>query len=626
MKFSQFIKIFFSIILSIESFTAIHAQKTDNQSSIVIENYEKTLSFEENKLVIESEKYRLKVNSSTAENTNLVSIYLNDDSKLKHFKAEIFNKSRKKIKSYSKSDLSKSNNEDGYSIFVSGIIYNLPIIQNEFPYFIEYEYNIVHESYLDFYFSPIKFYGTEVLKSELKVKCPLERKLIFKTLNANFKTDSLIEGNWKHFTFSTQKINALHNEAFSRDIFETAPVIFIKPVDFQMYNTVGTNYEWQDYGAWLFSLFPPEDSLTYETIQSIKNLTDTIQDTIGKIKSVYYFFQKQTRYVGIQEGIGKLKSETAYNVDKTKYGDCKGLTNYLKMLLKQIGVDAHYAIIGSGEKSIKLPEFSNSYQTNHAILFIPYHEDTIWLESTANTFPFGHPGHSNMNRLALDITKEGGKLVHTPVYQPQENAEITNANINVDNAGEMNVNIKILFSGLYIDKVSRILNYDKQNQNVLFKNNFMEYDCKDIDISFIQTSDTFPKIKLYGVFSGNLFNKTKSGYYSFSPNLFSKVTNPFTQNKERKNDIIIPDNTTKCDTIFFNLPENFKVEFLPENKNISNDFGMYKTYYGFEKNRIVYIRSLTLFSGTFSKERYTDLYNFYSEISNSDNLKIILSN
>jgi hypothetical protein len=50
-----------------------------------------------------------------------------------------------------------------------------------------------------------------------------------------------------------------------------------------------------------------------------------------KAKLIYDYVQQKSRYVSIQVGIGG-KPMDASDVDRLGYGDCKGLTNYTKVL------------------------------------------------------------------------------------------------------------------------------------------------------------------------------------------------------------------------------------------------------------------------------------------------------
>ena len=88
--------------------------------------------------------------------------------------------------------------------------------------------------------------------------------------------------------------------------------------------------------------------------------------------------QNKTRYVSIQLGIGGYQPFEASVVDKTGYGDCKALSNYMLSMLETIGIKGHYALIMAGQNSPELEEDFPSSQFNHAIVAVPNGADTLW--------------------------------------------------------------------------------------------------------------------------------------------------------------------------------------------------------------------------------------------------------
>ena len=89
-----------------------------------------------------------------------------------------------------------------------------------------------------------------------------------------------------------------------------------------------------------------------------------------KVKAIYDYLAKTTRYVSIQLGIGGLQPIAASDVCRTGFGDCKGLSNYTRAMLKEIGIPSTYTVISTTNERL-LPDFSSANQMNHVILQVP---------------------------------------------------------------------------------------------------------------------------------------------------------------------------------------------------------------------------------------------------------------
>ena len=130
-----------------------------------------------------------------------------------------------------------------------------------------------------------------------------------------------------------------------------------------------------------------------------------------------------------------MAANTAETVDRLGYGDCKALSNYTRSLLDAVGVKSYYALVTAGENLEEMTESFPSNRFNHAILYVPLANDTLWLECTNQHLPFGYIGGFTDDRKALIITDDGGKLLHTTVYTAANNRLERTTEISLDPLG-----------------------------------------------------------------------------------------------------------------------------------------------------------------------------------------------
>ncbi len=135
-------------------------------------------------------------------------------------------------------------------------------------------------------------------------------------------------------------------------------------------------------------------------------------------------------------------------VDEVGYGDCKALSNYTVALLQTVGIKGYYTIIrgGRNERAIN-PEFPSN-QFNHIVVSVPNGKDTLWLECTSQTNPFGYQGKFTEDRWALMVTEDGGKLVRTINYQPEQNVQLRTAKIKLEESGNAKAKIRTTNKGI----------------------------------------------------------------------------------------------------------------------------------------------------------------------------------
>jgi hypothetical protein len=84
-------------------------------------------------------------------------------------------------------------------------------------------------------------------------------------------------------------------------------------------------------------------------------------------------------------------------------------------------------------------------------------------------------------------------------------------------------------------------------------------------------------------------------------------------------------NYTDIDHISYQLPSDYKVEFLPKEVQINSEFGEYSMKAAVSGNKITYTRIQKMYSKQFPPARYQELVNFYKSIYKADKQKAVLT-
>lgn len=415
-------------------------------------------------------------------------------------------------------------------------------------------------------------------------------------------------------------------ESFAPVGHENTPEILCAPTDFALEGFEGNLETWKNYGLFIQKLAETRRELPPATIEKLKNLVADCPDDACKAERVYHFLQENTRYFFIGLGIGGWQPAPAAEVDALKYGDCKGLSNYLVAMLEAVGVDARYVVIRAGrENRAQFSDFPNAH-FNHIIACVPNSGDTIWLECTSQTAPFGFLGEFTDDRPALLVAPDGGHLIHTPVYNERVNLTRRVTEISWDENGAARMRAQQHFEGNSQSLFSEISQVNPEFQKkYLYK--LLEINDFEIDtFGFERKGGRLPSVNMMLRLRLPSFAPA-TGKRLFLPiSLFSKTESPVSPDVPRKSPVQADSRgITEHDFTNFQVPPGFSIEGeRPINIHLLSDFGNYELDFGIDEGRVSVTRKLVLSGQVFSPDRFPDLIDFLKNVAAADRTKLVL--
>jgi len=626
-------------IVFLVAFTQIYSQKTDfavsNISKELLENANGVTRVDEMVVNVKSKNeitytLRIAVTVLNKSGNNFVQDAIGFDKTKKINKAEvsIYDASGKEIKKYKKKDFREKSAADGFSLYTDDKILFLDYTPINYPYTFElsYEYTTSNSLYISNWYFLSNYYQSS--ESSLLVVNYNPNTINFNIKESNLKGYGIINKSTSgKIHYESSSIKAIEPEQFSPNFLESTPMIHIAPTSFQYDGYSGEATNWKEFGKWCYdNLIEGRDKLPDATIALIKNLTSKTEDPIEKAKIVYEYVQKNTRYISVQIGIGGFRPITAAEVDKVKYGDCKGLTNYTKALLNAVGVTSFYSVVEAGNEQIGfIEDFPSIEQGNHVILAIPNDDDYTWLECTSQQTPFGFIANFTDNRNVLVVKPDGGEIVKTKSYIEEDNSQNTEAILTLDLDGNLKSNIKIYSKGTFYNKWQYLPSYNQMDVVKSYKKRWSK-----LNNITIQTFE-FENDKNQIVFTENV-HLDVNNYVSkagdriiFSLNAFNNTIDIPNRYKERKSPVEIKRGFIDESVYTIYYPEEYTIEAMPKINNIKNSFGEYViTLLQNENHSITYSRKFFVKEGIYPKEEYEKFRNFFSEAAIQDNAKIVL--
>lgn len=549
--------------------------------------------------------------------------------KIEEITATIYDADGNKIRKISNREIKDQSAISSFSIYEDSRVKYVEITNGTYPYTIEYKCVFKGSNYIHLPGWQPRESKTAVQSAELRAKV---KKGVSENehLNVRYETQALqqapkivdnpIEKSW---TWKINNLKSVVSEPFGPKYYEITPSIRLSPSSIALKKWKGSMATWKEFGAFIYNLNKGRGVLSDELKATISKLTAKANTNKEKIDILYKYLQDNTRYVSVQLGIGGFQTFDAAYVEKNKYGDCKALTYFMRSMLEAVDIKAYPALINSGGERRFFDENFSYAAFNHVILTIP--SENYWLECTSNHYPPNYIGDGNLNRNALLITEEGGKLVSTPKLSPEDNQTLTTTSIQLATDGSAVVTGTCSATGKKQERYRYLENSfsEKERQDWFYK--AQNYTVAELEYLKIRSSQNLPdakmkyktKIKRYA---------SKAGKRLFVPvniiNTIGKVPNKM---EDRSHKVVLSNEDFQIDTIHITLPEGYKVESLPEKEiNLQSDFAEYSSKISLSKNKLTLVRILKRKASILAAEEYNSVRNFYKNIAKSDGMKIVL--
>ena len=575
---------------------------------------------------IEKVKYAITILNENGYALSSIEEYYNNFIKIRDISATVYSATGEKIHRIKTEDIYDVSATSSISIYDDNRMKTFEPNTKDYPFTIEYSFEREYNGIFSFpTWSLFKDYNVSVEKAIFKIKGSNLDKIRIKQVNLNDKPVVTEEKGIQTKTWELKNFYAKKREPFSKSVYEYMPIIRLAPMNIDIKGNKGSYESWQSYGNFINNLSEGLDMIPEKTQQEVLELTKDASTDFEKIKLVYEYMQNKTRYVSIQVGMGGWQPFEAEVVDRLGYGDCKALSNYMKSLLKVVGINSIYTLVYAGNNKIAIDNDFPLNQFNHAILCVPLSSDTLWLECTSQQLPCGYISDFTDDREVLLIKKDHSQIARTKSYKMEENHQERSISVDLYDSGDAIAKTVTNYKGLQYDNVSRVFQLDETD-----KRKFLQ---KKIDIpNFYLTSYEHDNKKSKLPVINETLELELRGYASLMGtkiilplNLMNKQTYVPPHLRNRKSEIVINKAFIDTDSITYNLPKGYYLESAPEPIAINTPYGKYYAKVETEENRIVYTRTFCMKQGCFPPGEYYDFREFFEKVCDADEMKCILS-
>ncbi len=553
-----------------------------------------------------------------------MAISYDKESYINSFLMNVYDADGKLVKKYRKSDMYDRSAEDDVSIVTDQRVKAVGHTVPRYPMTFEVDYEVEYKSSLGSVAWRLQLPQQAVQNSYCKYTVLPSVGFKYRAINTNIKpAKEQVKGNdvysWEVHNLKVEK------EEEGAPYWKVVPRIDFCTDSFQYGGNAGNMASWENFGKWIAGLNSDVNTLPPDRAEKVRQMTANLKTDKEKARFLYEYLQKNMRYVSIQLGIGGFKPFPAVFVDDKKYGDCKALSNYMYAMLKAVNIPAYYAIIRAGENEEPADLSFSQNRFNHAIICIPFKNDTTWLECTSSTQPFGVLGTFTENRNALLITESGGKLVNTPRSKAAENMFDSKAHIKLNADGSALATVEADNTGEYRSLMLGFAHRSlDERKEAIIRMMHMKQPYA-INITDVDDKDGIKKIRLemdYDKFC-DIISGNKQFY---KPSAFQLWSFTCDAAEHRKNDFYFEHPLQKRCVTTIDLPEGFEVESLPAAQSLKFTYGNFETSYAYDaaKNQVTATTKFVLNNHIIPAAGYNEMQQYMDAVAKAQNKRLVI--
>ena len=467
-----------------------------------------------------------------------------------------------------------------------------------------------------------------IIQKTVVVEVPKWLELEIKEFNFNgfsIKKTSTKNDENTIYTYTIEQVNGMAKEHYSPGpsylyphLLFIAKSFVVKNEKKPLFSTTADLYKW--YKSLVDSMKDDPSVFTAK----VKELTATAKTDEEKIKNIYYWVQDNIRYIAFEDGIAGFKPDDSQNVFQKRYGDCKGMANLTKQMLKAAGFDARLCWIGTNHIAYDYTTPSLSVD-NHMICALFKNGKRYFLDGTEKYNSLGEYAERIQGKEVLIEDGTSFIIDKIPVQTAVGNTEKSNISYTLENE-TLKGSVTMEFLGE--SRASFLYNYntiknDKKDDALKWYLNSRDKNCS---VSNIKTSDLLnrdQKLTLnYDVAIANHISSFDNEIY-IDLN-YDKEYASF-DFKERKTNFILDYKSFDDIVITLQIPEGYKVSKVPNNIAIKTDDYSITMNYEVKGTTLKYTKQFLFKNGIIKSAKFEEWKNHYAEIQKNYAEQVVLT-
>lgn len=365
-----------------------------------------------------------------------------------------------------------------------------------------------------------------------------------------------------------------------------------------------------------------KDMYTGVDLKPIRILADSItmgcNTEIEKVKELFYWVQKNVKYIAFEYGLGGFIPRKADDILMKRFGDCKDKTSLLHALLKSIEIESFFTWIGTNDLPYSYSEINSPVVDNHMIL--SYYDESkgyVFLDGTGKYQWYPLPTSFIQGKEALiGLSDSTYKIVKVPMLASSRNAVVDS------------VRLILLDGSIHGEGIANLTGYEKieasyrlDDSDKTKKKDYVEAFLSKGSNKFVLDEYNFSSINSFDSLLQIKYNFTLDNYIkTFSDQTFlnlnlDKSWMGIRPRKNRENPLLV-DYLRSTESVFtFEIPKGYEVNFMPENSSYANELISFSIAYNVNANEIIYKQNISINENYFDLEKIKKLSEFYDNLN-----------
>jgi len=421
------------------------------------------------------------------------------------------------------------------------------------------------------------------------------------------------------YEWSLRDQPAILREYNSRDLDDYGKMLFISTLP-----------DWEYLVDWYLDLAKTKTRSSYEIQEATAAIFagKTDLSDLEKIELIYTFITENIHYSSVSFRQSGLIPQKARDVLVQRLGDCKDVATLCISMLKEVDISAHYVLVNTFDEGLN-EDILPAIEFNHAIVGVETDQGVIYMDLTAQNFPFRSVPIGDRDAFALSIVSGNKAPIHLTdeMFSPRLSKRVSKVTLLEDNSAEIvRHNKKWGASGASFRNVYRFKGAEDQ--------------IKELSESL---SKDFPNLVLTEFSINDIHTIGNELEYSYSLNVpyylvdassMKLLKIPWADNLESRRSLSSEDRDIDylyrfpTDTVWeeleITLPAGYEPMDLEETLSLSSEVADYQVEMSFDNGVIKAKRRVVNKKSIITPDKYPGFREYYNQAVRADERQILL--